>query len=98
MITLPIPEAFRDVRVKLCGMTFTVVSTTDMVAWHDFRRSAVIRRHQLRRAFSSLVSDLLEEVLIDGDDVIGALNLDAHAVLDHQGSEAFSVDQNDPGG
>jgi hypothetical protein len=41
---------------------------------------------------------LFEEVLIDLDQVHGALDLDADAVADHQPGQTLHVDQHNPGG
>lgn len=41
---------------------------------------------------------LLEEVLVDLDDVDGALDLDTDAVADHQAGETGAVDEDDTGG
>src|SRR5699024_1105727 len=41
---------------------------------------------------------LLEKVLVDLDDLYGLFDLDAHAVADHERSEAGAFDEYNPGG
>lgn len=54
------------------------------------------RMHRIRHM--DACDGLLEEVLVDLDDVNGALDLDADAVADHQASETGAVDEDDTGG
>lgn len=99
---IPVIKNFHALRAALVTRTLDVDAQVDGCRTARYRGAvpAVPRDGRADgdgRARIAVESRLLEEVLINFCDSVSFSDLDADAVPDHEISELFSIDKNDPG-